>query len=201
MRITENRLPSPPSRKGSSRRKKIKQIEQEMKDAGFLSLKREKGKAIKLWYEVGKRLEFVMDTSVVAAEDRKFVWRAIYDHAGELAPEPLAKRVARDPEMSHFLYCYKLSRLPWELVEMTVDWTSLSDFLGRKEVENDSRIIEWLGEKAKNSNVFGKQNWLRLLTKRIHEKFQNTDTIVYSREELYENLDRIFKDIKENDRH
>ena len=68
--------------------KKMREIEEEMKSTGFLKLKGKKGEVLKLWYEVGKRLDFVMDTSVVSAEDREFVWRAIYDHAGELAPGP-----------------------------------------------------------------------------------------------------------------
>jgi len=179
--------------------KKMKEIEQEMKDYGLLSLKGKKGKVLKLWYEVGKRLEFVMDTSVVAAEDREFVWRAIYDHAGELAPGFLTKRVIRDPETSHFAYCYKLSRFSREFVEMAGDWTSWSEFFDRKETKNDPRIIEWLGKKARESNISGRQNWLRSLTKRIHEKFKNTDTTVYSSEELCETLDKIFEDLKEND--
>ena len=89
---------------------RMKKIEQEMKDTGLLILKGKRGKVHKLWHEVGKRLDFVMDTSIVAAEDREFVWRALYDHAGRLAPGPLSERAKRDPETSHFSYCYKLSR-------------------------------------------------------------------------------------------
>jgi hypothetical protein len=174
----------------------MKQIEQEIINCGLLALKGKKGKVLKLWYEVGKRLEFVMDTSVVAAEDREFVWRAIYDHAGILAPGPLTERVKRDPESSHFSYCYKLSRFPWEFVEMAGDWTSWSEFFDRKETKSDPRIIEWLGEKAGESNVSGRQNWLRPLTKRIHEKFKNKDTTVFSSKELYEKLDKILEDLK-----
>ena len=67
-----------------------------------------------------------------------------------------SERVKRDPETSHFSYCYKLSRFPWEFVEMAGDWTSWSEFFDRKETKNDPRIIEWLGKKAKESNVSGK---------------------------------------------
>jgi hypothetical protein len=178
--------------------KKVSEIEKEMKSTGFLKLKGKKGEVVKLWYEVGKRLDFVTDTSVVAAEDREFVWRAIYDHAGKLAPGPLTERVRRDPETSHFSYCYKLSRFPCEFVEMAGDWTSWSEFFDRKETKNDSRIIEWLGKKAKESNISGRQNWLRPLTKTIHKEFENRDTTVFSVEEMYERLDRIFREMREN---
>jgi hypothetical protein len=179
--------------------KKVSEIEKEMESTGFLKLKGRKGEVVKLWYGVGKRLDFVMDTSLVAAEDREFVWRAIYDHAGKLAPGPLTERVRRDPETSHFSYCYKLSRFPWEFVQMAGDWTSWSEFFDRKETKNDLRIIEWLGKKAKESNVSGRQNWLRPLTKAIHKEFENRDTTVFSVEELYERLDRIFREMRENE--
>jgi hypothetical protein len=178
---------------------RIKQIEHKMIDAGLLALKGKKGKVLKLWYEVGRRLEFVADTSLVAPEDIDYVWRAIYDHAGKLAPGPLTERVKRDPETSHFSYCYKLSRFPWEFVEMAGDWTSWSEFFDRKETKDDERIIEWLGKKARESNVTGRQNWLRPLTKAIHDKFGNRDTTVFSPEELYERLDEIFRAMKQNE--
>ncbi|MBT9132490.1 MAG: hypothetical protein DDT32_01199 [Syntrophomonadaceae bacterium] len=179
--------------------KKVSEIEEEMKSAGFLKLKGKKGEVIKLWYEVGKQLDFVTDTSLVAAEDREFVWRAIYDHAGELVPGRLTERVRRDPETSHFSYCHKLSRFPWKFVDMAGDWTSWSEFFDRKETKNDPRVIEWLGKKAKESNVSARQNWLRPLTKAIHREFEKRDTTVFSVEELYERLDKIFADIRENE--
>jgi len=178
---------------------KVSEIEKEMESTGFLKLKGKKGEVIKLWYEVGKRLDFVTDTSIVTAEDREFVWRAIYDYAGALAPGPLTERVRRDPETSHFSYCYKLSRFPWEFVQMAGDWTSWSEFFDRKETKNDPRIIEWLGKKAKESNVSARQNWLRPLTKAIHKEFENRDTTVFSVEELYERLDKIFAEMRENE--
>lgn len=178
--------------------KKVSKIEKKMKSTGFLKLKGKKGKVVKLWYEVGKQLDFVTDTSGVAAEDREFVWRAIYDHAGALAPGPLTKRVRRDPETSHFSYCFRLSRFPWEFVELAGDWTSWSEFFDRKETKNDPRIIEWLGRKAKASNISGRQNWLRPLTKAIHKEFENKDTTVFSQEELYKQLDTIFSKVQEN---
>ncbi len=172
--------------------KKIKEIEKEVRSIGLLKLKGKKGEVIKLWYEVGKQLEFVMDTSIVPAEDREFMWRALYDHAGLLAPGPVTKRAERDPETSHFSYCHMLSRFPWEFVVMAGDWTSWSEFFDRKETKNDPRIIEWLGKKAKESNVSGRQNWLRPHTKAVHKEFENRDTTVFSTEELFERLEKLF---------
>lgn len=177
---------------------KMSEIEKEMKLSGFLKLKGKKGKVIRLWYEVGKRLDFVMDTSKVAAEDREFVWRAIYDHAKTLSPGPLTERVRRDPETSHFSYCYKLSRFPWKFVVSGGDWTSWSEFFDRKETKNDPRIIEWLGKKAKESDISARQNWLRPLTKAIHKEFENKDTTIFSKDELYGKLDGIFVELREN---
>jgi len=178
--------------------KKLKEIESELKASELLNLKGKKGDVLKLWYEVGRRLEFVTDTSIVTAEDREFVWRAIYDHAGSLAPGPVTKRAEREPETSHFSYCYMLSRFPWGFVEMAGDWTSWSEFFDRKETKNDRRIIEWLGNKAKESNFKSRQNWLRPLTKAIHREFEKKDTTVFSNEELFEILDKVFLNLERN---
>jgi hypothetical protein len=181
---------------------RMKQIEKEMKAAGLLALKGKRGEVHRLWYEVGKRLEFVMDTSAVATDDREYVWRAIYDHVQELHRGPIPERVKRDPETSHFSYCYKLSRFPREFVDMAGDWTSWSEFFDRRETKNDPRIIEWLGKKAKESNVSGRQNWLRPLTKAIHEEYSgyDTQTKFESKEELFRDLDRISARIHENEK-
>jgi hypothetical protein len=179
-------------------KEKLKGIENEMKENGLLNLKGKRGDVLKLWYEVGKRLEFVMDTSTVTAEDREFVWRAIYDHAGSLAPGPVTKRAEREPETSHFSYCHMLSRFPWEFVDVAGDWTSWSEFFDRKETKNDRRIIEWLGKKARESNFKSRQNWLRPLTKAIHREFEKKDTTVFSDEELFEILDKVFLNLERN---
>ena len=180
---------------------KMKEIEQEMRESGLLALKGKRGEVHRLWYEVGRRLEFVMDTSVVAAEDREFVWRAIYDHVQALHRGPIPERVKRDPETSHFSYCYKLSRFPREFVDSAGDWTSWSEFFDRKETKNDPRIIEWLGKKAKESNVSGRQDWLRPLTKVIHEEYDKYDTRIRfeSKDELFHDLDRIFSRVHKNE--
>jgi len=181
---------------------KMKQIERDMRRSGLVALKGKRGEVHRLWYEVGSRLQFVMDTSVVAAEDRDFVWRAIYDHVQELHRGPIPKRVKRNPETSHFSYCYKLSTFPWEFVDSAGDWTSWSEFFDRKETRNDPRIIEWLGKKAKETSVSGRQNWLRPLTKAIHEEYDKYDTRIRfeSKDELFRDLDRIFSRIHKNER-
>jgi len=178
---------------------KMKAVEKEIKKTGLLKLKGKRGKVIKLWYEVGKRLDFVMDTSIVPVEDREFVWRALYDHSGELAPGPLSERVKRDPETSHFSYCYKLSRFSWEFVERAGDWTSWSEFFDRSETRNDPRIIEWLGKKAAESDVSGRQNWLRPLTKAIHKELKGKVTSVFTNKELFAILDDVFSKLQENE--
>ncbi len=175
---------------------KLREIEHEMKNCELLSLKGKKGEVLKLWYEVGKRLDFVDDTSLIAPGDRDFIWRALYDHAGKLAPGPLSERAKRDPSTSHFSYCYRLSKFPWEFVKMAGDWTSWSEFFDRSETKNDHRIIEWLGEKAKECDVRSRQNWLRPLTKTIHIEFADKDTTVFPKEELFNKLEKIFSIVK-----
>ncbi len=172
--------------------KRIREIEGKCKNNGLLNLKGKRGKVLKLWYKVGSEFEFVMDTNLVNPEDREFVWRAIYDHVAELAPGQITERAQRDPKTSHFSYCYRLSKFPWDFVELAGDWTSWSEFFDRKETKNDHRIIEWLGSKALEEAITGRQRWLRPLTKAIHKVFENKDTTIFEKEELFTLLDDIF---------
>ncbi len=176
----------------------LQKLEAEMKSSGLLDLKGKKGEVLKLWYEVGKHLSFVMDASIVPAEDREFVWRAIYDHVRLLHDGPIPERARRNPATSYFSYCYQLSRFPWEFVESAGDWTSWHEFFDRSEPKNDPRIIEWLGEKARGRKIKSRQNWLRPLTKAIHRQFEKKDTTVFSTEELYKRLDSVFAQKKKN---
>lgn len=178
---------------------RVKQIEQELRALGLLGLKNKRGKVLRLWYEVGRRLSFVMDTSIVNAEDRENAWRALYDHTTVLTPGTSAVRAERGPSRNHFFYCYRLSTFPWEFVESSGDWTSWSELFDRKETNNDPRIVEWLAEKAQEFNIKSRRNWLRPLTKEIHRKYNKIDTTVRfnSQEQLCEDLDKMLATMHE----
>jgi hypothetical protein len=175
---------------------RMKEIEEEIKKKGLLKLKNRRG-VIKLWYEVGRHLSFVMDTSLVPAEDRKYVWRALYDHAGNLVPRKLSVRARERPENSHFRYCYELAQFPWQLVKASGNWTAWVEFLDSPVIRDDRRIIKWLAKKQKFAES-PKQDWLRMLTREIRrtfKKFRKWDTSILSDEELDARLEKIFNNV------
>jgi len=176
----------------------LAKIREETRRKKLLDLKGKKG-VIALWYFMGERLQFVDNPKIVLPEDKKHVWRAIYDHAGELVPGILTKRVLRDPRTSHFSYCYLVSKFPWKFVKIAGDWTSWSEFFDRKETKNDRRIIEWIAIKAKKGDIGSRQNWLRPLTKVIHKEFSEKDTTIFSKDELHVRLDKIFLNLSKNE--
>ncbi len=170
---------------------RMKEIEEGMRKTGLLELKGKKKGVLKLWYEVGRRLDFVSDTSIVSAEDRKFVWQAIYDHAADLIPGRGRERVKRDPETSHFSFCYRLGRFPWQFVLSAGNWTAWSEFFDTS-IKHDERIIKWLGKMTRKFAAGSKQDWLRRLTPAVRNELRGKDTSVYSNQELYEKLDKAF---------
>jgi len=176
----------------------LTKIRKEARRKKLLGLKGKKG-AIDLWYFVGERLQFIDNPEIVLPEDKKYVWRAIYDYAGELVPGILTKRVLRDPRTSHFSYCYLVSKFPREFIKTAGDWTSWSEFFDRKETKNDRRIIEWISIKTQEKDITSKQNWLRPLTKAIHKEFSEKDTTIFSKDELYNRLDKIFLSLSKNE--
>lgn len=159
----------------------------------LLKLKNKWG-VLKLWYEVGKKLDFIYDPKIVPTEDRKYLWRAIYDHAGELTPGKLDVRAKERPQTSHFRYCCLLAKHDWDFVNYAGNWTAWHDFLDSPVIRNDERIIEWLGsiQLLATGSV---QNWLRDLTKEIRPAFKNIDTSVIPDEELYSKLESILSQV------
>jgi len=171
---------------------KLKDMEKDLRKKGLLKLKGKKN-VLPLWYEVGKGLSFVMDTKIVHAEDRKYVWRALYDHVGELADQ-INKRALERPETSHFRYCYLVAQYPWNLVESAGNWTAWVEFFDSVVIRNDQRIIEWLGLMVDKFATGSRQNWLRKLTKSIRHSFKEIETSVFTEEELHEQLNKIFQE-------
>lgn len=178
---------------------KMRQIRKDLQDRGLLSLKGKSG-VVKLWHELGRQLHFLDSISLSPAEDRRFLWRALYDHAGELAPGEPSVRAESRPETSHFHYCYLLGDFTWEFVEAAGDWTSWSEFFDSEKIREDRRIIAWLIERSRNpsSQVWKKymtknrQGWFRKLAKEIRGRFRNIDTSVFDESELYGELDAVF---------
>lgn len=170
---------------------KMSEIEKEMKKYGFIKLKNKKG-VLRLWYEIGKRLDFVDDPEIVPPQDRKYIWRALYDHAGELVSEKLSVRAKERPKNNLFRYCYILAKYEWNFVNNAGNWTAWSEFLDSPVIINDKRIIDWLGS-IQLLAVGSLQDWLRGLTKKIRAEFKNKDTSVFSDDELNKKLSKILK--------
>ena len=170
-------------------------IEEEISKLGLLELKNRPG-VLKLWYEVGKRLSFVETTNLVSAQDRQFIWRALYDHAGQLSPS-LDPPTRASSSRNHFRYCYLLaSKFPnFEYVEAVGDWRSWIDLFDSPTIQNDERIVEWIASKYSSSN-YSEANWLRRLINAIRNEFPalgaSTDTSVLGIEELQQRLQTMY---------
>jgi len=171
----------------------IKKIENEMEKLGYLKLKGKKGEALRLWYEVGVRLRPLLDGLEVNSDDRKFLFRAIYDHAGNLAPGAPKKRANETPETSHFSYCYKLGPFSWDFVSQAGDWTTWSELFDSELFRKDNRLIEWLATKQNEKSRTSQQKWLRPLTTKIRNELKDIITTEFSEKDLYERLDVIYE--------
>jgi len=164
---------------------KMKQIEKEMKKLGYLKFKGRRG-TVRLWYEVGKRLAPFIESSDLKTGEKKYIWRAIYDHVEELKPGEPKVRANERPEDSHFSYCCKLADFEWDFVEKVGDWTTWYELFDSTLFKNDKRLLEWLSKKQ--PDIKGSlQDWIRDLKK--------YDTKVFTDDELFEKLDKIFQKV------
>lgn len=137
-------------------------------------------------------------------EDRKFIWRAIYDHAGELIPTPPhsgssdTKNRRAEGTRNHFRYCYLIaSKFPdFNFVEKVGDWSSWIDLLDSPTIQNDERILEWIATKQQSSTEDSRVDWLRKLINGIRGEFPAvTDTSVLSEKELLGRLEKMYRKV------
>ena len=180
--------------------KKMTEIEDRLRKKGLLELKGRKG-VLKLWFELGKQLSFLDDSKLIHEADKRWLWRALYDHAPNLAPGPPNVRANERPENSHFRYCYLLAEeFPdFKFVESAGDWTAWAEFLDSPSISGEPRIIEWLATKQREYAPSAKQDWLRKLTRAIRHHFPykgaKTDTAIFSDMDLNKRLEEIYHQI------
>jgi hypothetical protein len=132
-------------------------------------------------------------------EDRKIIWRDLYDHAPDLVPGPGRSRSERGD--GHFLYCAMLGRLEWDFVKSAGDWTSWTEFFDSERIRDDHRVLEWLAARSglhrspdwDRYTDSARQNWVRPLAREIRGRFRSRDTTVLTEAELYAELDEVFQ--------
>lgn len=125
--------------------KLLPRIYEDMKKEGSLS-----GPQLIKWYNLGRRLQFVDDPSLVAPSDlQDNIWRAIRDLCPKELTPSLQRRGKRDtrPEREghrrdHYHCCYEIGKYSWEdisKIQRWSDWMSLFESPG---ILRDSRILK-----------------------------------------------------------
>lgn len=174
--------------------RKLEEIRKNAAESSLLELKGRPG-VLRLWHFVGTQLGFVDDPSIVRPEDRKYIWRAIWDHARELAPGERDRNSRKAGAFrDHFRYCYLVGRYSWEEVENAGNWRAWVEFLDSPWTRTDERIHQWIGGKVKAS---ARKNWLRRINRRIRQRFKDVHTWVLSDEELERSLEQIWGEVSE----
>lgn len=164
----------------------MKNIVGQAKSNGILQLKGKPG-VLRLWHFVGQRFrEFIDNPDIVPAEDRKHIWRALWDHAGELAPGEKENKSRKSGSFrDHWHYCYMISGYPLDQAERAGNWRAWVEFLDSPWTRNDERIPRWIGNKMSDPPA---QNWLRKFTPAIRKAFRNRYTSVLTQEEIDQQL-------------
>ncbi len=173
--------------------KTLAEIKKEIDKKNLLKLKGKSG-ALDLWYFVGEKLQFVDDPKIVPPEDKKYIWRALWDHAGDIAPGGMNSRSGTHRD--HFLYCYKIAKFDKDNVKRGGNWRTWVEFLDSPKIHSDERILDWIGEKMKTVN---KKNWVRVLNRSIRQVLKDKDTSFYTKAELYVVLEKVWRSLDKLD--
>jgi hypothetical protein len=184
--------------------RRFREIEKDLQQKGLLELKKTH-RVLKLWWALGRRLEFLLKMDVGDERDRIWLWRACYDHCGKLNPSrdgKLSVRARQRLKNSHFRYAELLGRLDWETAEAIGLWDSWSGICDSECFQSDERFVDWLRDRAHEPKspvprlLQSKkhQDLFRELAKRIRHRFKKMDTSVLLTQELFGELDKVARD-------
>jgi hypothetical protein len=180
-------------------KKFFQKLIKKVKKRGLLENKNKPG-VLELWYFVGMELKIIDNSRILNPSDKKYIWAALWQYAGELAPG--SKKTRAGTHRDHFLYCYKLGRYEKEFVFSAGTWRNWSEFFDSPITSNNA-VIEWFGSKMAEIKKLNKKNWMRVLNKLIRNEFSNVDMTFIPVDIIQNKLDRIYKtfieDIKYKD--
>jgi hypothetical protein len=168
-------------------------LARETKANQLIELKNKPG-VIELWYYIGQRLKFVDNAKVVHPNDRKYIWQALWQHAGDLVPGEMKSRASTSRD--HFLYCYRLASFEKEFVMSAGNWRAWQDFFDSPILSNRI-ILAWFEKNISELNRIRTKNWLRNFIKIVRNEFQNIDLSWRSEKEINDKLDGALCDLIE----
>lgn len=152
----------------------------ELSDKNLLSLRGSKG-VIDLWYYVGQKLQFIDNPLTVEPSDKKYIWKALWYHAKNIAPGDAKSRAGT--QRDHFLYCYKLAKFEKDFVKNAGNWRDWMDFFDSPILSNEI-FLRWFENNSQLIKEKKIKNWLREFIKLIRNEFQNVDLSFLSEIEI-----------------
>jgi hypothetical protein len=159
----------------------------EARETNLLQLKGRAG-VLPLWYFVGQKLRFIDDPWLVNPGEKKYIWKALWYHAGELVPgEPKSRS---GTQKDHFQYCYRLAKYEKNFVANAGNWSSWQEFFDSPILSNQV-FLEWFESKVPEIQSKNLKNWLRDFIKPVRQNFQNIDMSFLTSKEIKDQLDSI----------
>lgn len=170
------------------------ELREEVQKKKLIDLKGKSG-VLELWYFIGEKLGFVDDPKKLEPTDKKYIWKAIWFHAKDLAPGEMKTRAGTNRD--HFLYCYKLAQYEKQFVLNAGNWRNWMDFFDSPILSNEI-VLEWFADKTKGIKELGIKNWLRDFITKVRNTFQNIDMSFLSKDEIINKMDKIFDSFVRN---
>jgi len=167
--------------------KKIKQLEKTLINTDKLSSGGEKINALKVWYEVGKTLNKLLQKFVINNEDDAEFWKNLYNYFLKIHHGKPLSKVSKT--RNDFITATKLAKHPWKTIRKIDKWAIWREVLSYKNITEDKRILEWvIYEFSKNP---GTRDEARVLLKAIAKKFKKIYTPILNDTELNTKLQNL----------
>jgi hypothetical protein len=157
---------------------------------GYLTEDGRKLDALRIWYEIGRALNRVIDKHAIrGTNEEQYFWLSIYDYvSGRIQKSPPPKR-SMEWRRNHFRLCAKMAEYSWDTVSRVGPWSLWRDLFDNSKLLEDKRVFDWLVGRLKENSEGHKE--MRPLIHKIRRGLKNIDTSVLNIQELHDRLARL----------
>lgn len=168
----------------------IQNLEESWFKYGALSRSGIKKDTLKIWYDLGKLLNNIIDRFKIRGTDEEvYYWQAIYNYVSKKVQKNPPPKKYKDRLHNHFRLCAKMAERNWNEVQQVGNWSIWRDLFDNSKLMEDERVFDWVVDVIKALKLGHKE--LRPFIHAVRRRLKKIDTSMLNIEELHSKLDQV----------
>lgn len=169
-------------------KKDIQNLENAWIESGVLTKSGIKKDAQKIWYDMGKLLNDIIDRfKIRGTEEESYFWQAIYDYVSDKIQKLPPPKKYKEKTRNHFRLCAKMAEWSWDEVRGVGNWSVWRDLFDNSKLMDDDRVFEWVVNSIQALKLGHKE--YRPFIHAVRRRLKKIDTSILTTEELWSKLD------------